>query len=143
MGRGKRAYGTYGEGGTRKGKIIWNVKKRLQKIIKKKKEEISARVNSYMNSTLQYAQCTGSKRFNQETGSFNPILLCTGSKLTMCLFYFKFLFNIIVCVGLIVCVCQWGQRYIQANKYGDQRTFSIVCYLDFFQFICCYCCCLL
>ena len=37
MGRGKRAYGTYGEEGTRKGKIIWNVNKEYGKEKKKKK----------------------------------------------------------------------------------------------------------
>ena len=30
---GKRAYGTYGEGGTGKGKIIWNVNKEYRKKI--------------------------------------------------------------------------------------------------------------
>ena len=32
MGRGKRDYGTYGEGGTWKGKIIWNVNKNIEKM---------------------------------------------------------------------------------------------------------------
>ena len=34
MGRGKRAYGTYREGGTGKGKIIWNVNKEYRKLNK-------------------------------------------------------------------------------------------------------------
>ena len=31
MDRGKRAYGTYGEGGTGKGESIWNVNKEYRK----------------------------------------------------------------------------------------------------------------
>ena len=34
MGGGKGAYGTYGEGGTRKGEIIWNVNKEYRKFKK-------------------------------------------------------------------------------------------------------------
>ena len=32
MGRGKRAHGTYGEGGTRKAENMWNVNKKYRKV---------------------------------------------------------------------------------------------------------------
>ena len=39
MGGGKKGRGTYGEGGTRKGKITWNVNKEYRKFKKEKKKE--------------------------------------------------------------------------------------------------------
>ena len=39
MGRGKKAYGTYGEQETKKGKIIWNLNKEYRKLKKKKEKK--------------------------------------------------------------------------------------------------------
>ena len=41
MGRGKKTYGTYGEGGTGNGESLWNVNKGYRKFKKLRKERKS------------------------------------------------------------------------------------------------------
>ena len=63
MGVGKRAYGTYCEGETGKGKIIWNVNKKYRKEIQKYSMLCSTRFANVNSNTIYIPQYINNTTF--------------------------------------------------------------------------------